>query len=1713
MNSSFTPESNKMMREELERIKGEVLDSKNPYQLTEDEQKNFKVVINTIIYLSIELGKDEQGSQFIQKLMDNTLDKDGNYKSEYVGTGNGEDYTGLHLSNYKGFSKELRKGILFTSLVETFVKCFNLVKAASADDKKNHVKEFAGQLGGVCVDARTRMAFDNAFKLGNAPIFQKILSELGYSSYFQSFYFLLTRKWGQAYSKESESQLVMKNKDGVINSDRLEDIADYLSSDEAGFLYEPDEDFLENYENIPDDLKPIFFKFLLLPRHREFLNNLELKTEEEKEKFNQCMMIAMISEGDIPGLGEYIRKNKIPVQMLFTIIQDKLPFVIFKKLSDKNKKALLTLLNVQCLSPDLLKELQTFYMNKSDPEHTGFLDKLIKNDEVEMVKFLMNINILGFDDNFILVKAIKYLSKDILLFFVKENKASYSAILQKSQNQAEKEIMAKKLLSSIVSGKCDENEIQAVVDILKLVPNLINAPMDTKGNTILHLAAYYDHDRLIDVLIDETNVFFDALNSKKISPIKYASSVNSWKSFETLYNRDKIKKSLTKDDHSLFLLRAAVANQSKIAISMADGVKDDDLNARGQMGPIHYAIIHNDTHLASVILEKCEKISINSVFNNGSTPWIFAAQNKEVTVETLQWLLQQNKLDILYKFNQKTAFQIALELKHPAFNSLLKENNIPLIDFIINNKLDNDKIVSIAVDIYKYGDNENLINFITNLKSEINNPDLYTQCIDKISYCMFYLILEKNDTKMLEFILQQAPNCLKATDSSNDKNSLLHIAGKHNKPDIIKILLSRGAKITDQNAQGRTPIWIAADNKAWDAIDVMTVEKTDANDEAQYCIALVSAVKENKEELALRLLALDTPTRATIGKKSSFYYAILNNNIILFDALCSKKQEEMEKLNKDNLGLEIFEALSLDTVSANTMRHILKDRLVSDDLMVELIEKLIKNNQYHKLASFVLMTKNDHYISAIISEKLDDFNFIANFIKEISILNAEKFNQIFEGINESLIAQDKKENFSLTLLKVFSNELLKPENERLNEVFFKHYPNYANLPCDDNGNTLLHLSIKYKNPDAFHALLKRGADIRVKNKSSQSVLYTATLEGEWDIVDELLVNKGLDPVDLECIIYYASKVPDTSNQYTQAKKIIETLIDRNVAVYRYGATDKMGMTALHYAVQNGDIELCERLINGRLGNPNLRANNNTPTPLIMAFQAGSITPQNSIIFLLKQKGIDLSCKFNNKTALQFLIENKSPEKIYDIFFNSSKMKPEIIADIINTQIKNGDSKSAAIMLMEMFKLKIDVLAVIQKIIFTQSDDSVIQFCNLVKKLSGSPGSISTMDQKELETVILNKEITSDMMQFMINKCGNIPIDRVQPMIDKLLNSDQYDKIFILYRNDIKKIMGLFNHYKDIPLSPIREGFIKEIHKQIVQNNYDGLVELINSKDYPSATLILSELYNNEKTLVPLLDNLKSRIDSQKYISFLNDFAKNIPNQSKLFNDHNNMFFYLIMSGVNKAIIEDILKNKDLGLSADQMKANKDRIELYDILRRLSVDMNLINANDIKFLKRHPFIYYEPILDAALKRPGNDKFNLDEAKKRMKDLSTIAESKDKQTITLSDLKQTHEETMKRYDTLFSLFKKTNNVNKLKKIRQSALAALESELKKTPEQKENLKVQAMTKPVFNEPYYKGGWTRWNIFKIMQTKLIKRDQSKPIEPHHRAHTTKTIKKIRGM
>jgi len=183
----------------------------------------------------------------------------------------------IHLSNYRNptssaqeKNKETGKScvgeygitIMIDSLPKMFVTCFNAVKG---DSEK--LKTFCEKLSGICIDARTRVAFDYAMRgaTGKKPTLRNLIDAQAQKmdnearfTYFSLLTALLTDNWGTELAEDKDDKEGPSPK--VLNSDANAKVHKLLTSI---FALMPSTDFPIYYSKTPNHLQKIFLDFLL----------------------------------------------------------------------------------------------------------------------------------------------------------------------------------------------------------------------------------------------------------------------------------------------------------------------------------------------------------------------------------------------------------------------------------------------------------------------------------------------------------------------------------------------------------------------------------------------------------------------------------------------------------------------------------------------------------------------------------------------------------------------------------------------------------------------------------------------------------------------------------------------------------------------------------------------------------------------------------------------------------------------------------------------------------------------------------------------------------------------------------------------------------------------------------------------------------------------------------------------------------------------------------------------------------------------------------------------------------------------------------------------------------------------------------------------------------------------------------------------------------
>lgn len=162
---------------------------------------------------------------------------------------------------------------------------------------------------------------------------------------------------------------------------------------------------------------------------------------------------------------------------------------------------------------------------------------------------------------------------------------------------------------------------------------------------------------------------------------------------------------------------------------------------------------------------------------------------------------------------------------------------------------------------------------------------------------------------ILRNLIDEAEILLKkgATDVCIYSNSTyrysLHIAVKENNPHMIKMLLKHGSNLTRINANGYTPMKLAADLNYWDCVNAIADhQRTDTSDSYQYNYALECAIKAEKMDTVEILLSKGASANWMLpNNQDSFLHIAVKKRNPKMIRLLLEYAADRERLNQEKL--------------------------------------------------------------------------------------------------------------------------------------------------------------------------------------------------------------------------------------------------------------------------------------------------------------------------------------------------------------------------------------------------------------------------------------------------------------------------------------------------------------------------------------------------------------------------------------------------------------------------------------------------------------------------------------------------------------------------------------------------------------------------------------------------------------------------------------------
>ncbi len=177
----------------------------------------------------------------------------------------------------------------------------------------------------------------------------------------------------------------------------------------------------------------------------------------------------------------------------------------------------------------------------------------------------------------------------------------------------------------------------------------------------------------------------------------------------------------------------------------------------------------------------------------------------------------------------------------------------------------------------------------------------------------------------------------------------------------------------------------------------------------------------------------------------------------------------------------------------------------------------------------------------------------------------------------SMMIQAKKKDFQElpktqkeAVTQEWTQAIKKGDVDALNKLL-KNYNNLINVDVTKQGFTALHLAAKLGKEDVIKLLVKKGADISLKDERNRTPLFLAAENNNTNSITPL-ISKGAK-------VNIQDKQHKTALHYAvieKAKNAVEALLQKEADP---NLKDKDGKTPLHYAAQNGHREITTALVN------------------------------------------------------------------------------------------------------------------------------------------------------------------------------------------------------------------------------------------------------------------------------------------------------------------------------------------------------------------------------------------------------------------------------------------------------------------------------------------------------------------------------------------------------
>jgi ankyrin repeat protein len=347
----------------------------------------------------------------------------------------------------------------------------------------------------------------------------------------------------------------------------------------------------------------------------------------------------------------------------------------------------------------------------------------------------------------------------------------------------------KNLLSSIFIPNKIESSYFQENEKFRFVIDTLDDKYDSKGETVLHLAAKYGKTIAIQMLL-EKGVSVNVVTTLNETPLHLASEFGDFETVELLIKKGASVNAFATDNTTPLHLASKRGDLKTVALLIEKGASVSALNTKNET-PLHLASEFGDFETVELLIEK--GASVNALNTYNKTP--LHLSSKRGDLKTVALLIEKGasvNAHNTYNYNNETPLHLACEFgdfetvsllieKGASVNAVTTDNKIPLHLASIRGDL---KIVALLIE---KGASVNVLNTFNN-----ETP--------------LHLASEFGNFETVELLIKKGAS---VNALATDNETPLHLACKRGDLKIVALLIEKGASVSALNTYYEAPFDLA----------------------------------------------------------------------------------------------------------------------------------------------------------------------------------------------------------------------------------------------------------------------------------------------------------------------------------------------------------------------------------------------------------------------------------------------------------------------------------------------------------------------------------------------------------------------------------------------------------------------------------------------------------------------------------------------------------------------------------------------------------------------------------------------------------------------------------------------------------------------------------------------------------------------------------------